>query len=70
VYIPIVGDKMTFTVEPSTFGIGYSIFRVKIVYSRAHPEGREVKVYVADVKTVAEAKALVPVNQKHVLEVN
>ena len=55
---------MTFIIEPSTFGIGYSIFRMKIV------DGKEVKVYVAEARTVAEAKGLVPIRQKVILEVN
>ena len=43
---------MTYVIEPSTFGIGYSIFRLDII------NGKHVKAYLADVPTVAEGKAL------------
>lgn len=45
---------MTYVIEPSTFGIGYSIFRVDTV------DGKDVKVYIADVPTVAEAGIYCP----------
>jgi hypothetical protein len=37
---------MTYVVEPSSFGIGYSIFRLEV------KDGNEVKTYVADVDSV------------------
>lgn len=49
---------MTYKIEPSTFSIGYSIFRITIV------DGKEFKVYIADAPTVEEAKLLVPLKQR------
>jgi len=43
---------MTYVIEPSTFGIGYSIFLLKVV------DGATVKTYVADVPTVEEGRTL------------
>ena len=45
---------MTYVIEPSTFGIGYSIFRLEV------KDGKRIKRYLADAYSVAEAKALCP----------
>ena len=43
---------MTYVIEASSFGIGYSIFRMEMV------DGQRIKRYIADVPTVAEGKIL------------
>ena len=43
---------MTYVVKPSTFGIGYSVFRLEA------KDGQRVEIYVADVTSPAEAEAL------------
>lgn len=45
---------MTYVVEPSTFGVGYSIFRIKT------KDGVDQKIYLIDVPSEAEARKLCP----------
>ena len=45
---------MTYVIEPSAFGVGYSIFRVEVI------DGERVKRYIADVDSVVEARSLCP----------
>lgn len=48
------GVEMTYVIEPSTFGIGYSIFRLEV------KDGKRVKIYLADAPTISEARQLCP----------
>ena len=45
---------MTYVIEPSSFGIGYSIFRLD------DKGGDTIKTYIADAVSVKEAKTLCP----------
>ena len=45
---------MTYVITPSTFGIGYSIFRLEV------EDGNEVRVYLTDANSVSEARMLCP----------
>lgn len=45
---------MAYIIKPSTFGVGYSIFRLEV------KDGKRVEIYLADATSISEAKALCP----------
>jgi len=45
---------MTYVIEPSAFGFGYSIFKIRDV------DGNRIKHYLTDALNLVEARALCP----------
>ncbi len=46
---------MTYIIKPSTFGVGYSIFRQEV-----DAKGQRIERYLTDATTLTEAKAMCP----------